>query len=76
MNKFLSFIGILVAALLIVGIIMGGLLFLLVWLPASEDPEKREQLACPEGWNSYMCLVKGYLRPEEPEEVWRGIIKE
>jgi hypothetical protein len=67
MYKFLYFVGIFVSALVLVATIVGGLLFLLVWLPAKEDYMKEAEIECPEGQNSYLCLIRDYLNPKEPE---------
>ena len=69
MKKFFSSLGIIISALLIVGIIFGGLVFLLVWMPAAGEPKERPDIECPEGGNSYLCVIKSYLQSQEPKEI-------
>jgi hypothetical protein len=69
MKKFFYFVGIFVSAALLIAAVMGVLFFLLIWLPAKEDYMKEADIECPEGGNSYLCVIRGYLHPKEPESI-------
>jgi hypothetical protein len=76
MKRFLTIFRIFVTTASIVGVIMGGLLFLLVWPPQSDVSSQEKKIACGQNDRTPLCLIKSYLQPQDPEEVWQGIIKE
>lgn len=68
MKRLFYFVGVLVSALLLIGFVMGGLFFLLIWIPEQGSTESAK-ISCPEGQNSYMCIIQSYLHPKEPEGI-------
>lgn len=70
--KVKQIIFIFLSALVLVGTVMGALVFGLVWYSdytGETSDAEGATLECPEGQNSYMCVIKGYLRPKESEGI-------
>ena len=65
--KFLYFLKVFIIAVFVVAGIMGGLISLLIvysdYTAAHPKDGKPAHIECPEGRNSYMCIVRSYLRP-------------
>lgn len=70
--KLKQIIVIFISALALVGVVMGALIFGLIWYSnytGEMSDAKDAKIECPEGQNSYMCVINGYLQPKEPEGI-------
>lgn len=57
------------SALVLVGVVLGGLFFGLVWYSdytAARSEAEQAEIECPEGVNSNLCFIRGFIKPKPP----------